>query len=137
MKSGLVDNAPPQPSNANGLKPRHHHHDPPENGVGVVDHSANGNGARCDDRPAAYVANNRDAIYRWQSFDYDRVPPIDWEHYGQVTFMLLGCFSGSSNSSPFRKTRAFATCQKSCLVRASCIPELLKMFTCRRLISIP
>ena len=92
MKSGLVDNAPPQHSN--GLKPRRHHNDPPENGVGVVDHSANGNGARCDDRPAAYVANNRDAIYRWQSFDYDRVPPIDWEHYGQVTFMLLGCFSG-------------------------------------------
>ena len=71
MKSGLVDNAPPQPPNANGLKPRHHI-DPPENGV-----STNGNGgARCDDRPAAYVANNRDAIYRWQSFDCDKVPPV-------------------------------------------------------------
>ena len=66
MKSGLVDNAP-QPSN--GLKPRHHHD--PENGSGV-DHNTNGDGghggtARCDDRPGAYAANNRDAIYRWQS----------------------------------------------------------------------
>ena len=66
MKSGLVDNALPQPSN--GLKPRHHHHNP-ENGVGV-DQNTNGNGgARCDDRPAAYVANNRDAVCRWQFFD--------------------------------------------------------------------
>ena len=66
MKSGLVDNAPPHPSN--GLKPRRHH-DPPENGVGV-DQNTNGNGgARCDDRPAAYVANNRDAVCRWQFFD--------------------------------------------------------------------
>ena len=72
MKSGLVDNAPPQPSN--GLRPRRHH-DPPENGVGV-DNNTNGNGARCDDRPAAYVANNRDAICRWQSFDCDKVPPV-------------------------------------------------------------
>ena len=72
MKSGLVDNAPPQPSN--GLKPRHNHHDP-ENGVGV-DNNTNGNGARCDDRPAAYVANNRDAICRWQSFDCNEVPPV-------------------------------------------------------------
>ena len=115
MKSGLVDNAPPQSSN--GLKPRHHHHDPPENGVGVVDHSANGNGARCDDRPAAYVANNRDAIYRWQSFDYDRVPPIDWEHYGQVTFMLLGCFFGgvqiprpSGKHARVQRVRKVASC---------------------------
>lgn len=67
MKSGLVDNAPPQHSN--GLKPRRHHNDPPENGVGV-DHNTNGNGgARCDDRQAAYVANNRDADCRWQFFD--------------------------------------------------------------------
>lgn len=66
MKSGLVDNTP-QPSN--GQKARHHD---AENGV--INDNTNGsiratNGGRDDDRPGAYVVNNRDAVCRWQSFD--------------------------------------------------------------------
>ena len=69
MKSGLVDNTP-QPSNGQ-KQPRHHHHDA-ENGA--IDDSSNGSGSgralaatngsggRDDDRPSAYVVNNRDVL---------------------------------------------------------------------------